>query len=59
MEAELGIPANRVTEIAAARRAITADSALLLADRFGTTPEFWMGLQMSYDLEQPRRAKAA
>lgn len=59
LAAELGIPANRVTEIIAGRRAITAETALLLGDRFGTTAEFWLGLQMAYDLEQARRARAA
>src|SRR5690349_1388852 len=59
LAAELGIPANRVTEIIAGRRAITAETALLLAERFGTTAEFWLGLQMAYDLEQARRARAA
>jgi plasmid maintenance system antidote protein VapI len=33
--------------------------ALMLAERFGTTAEFWMGLRMVYDLEQARRARAA
>jgi addiction module HigA family antidote len=56
LAAELGIPANRVTEIVAARRAITAETALLLSKRFGTTAEFWLGLQMAFDLEQARRA---
>lgn len=59
LAAELGIPANRVTEIIAGRRAITAETALMLADRFGTTAEFWLGLQMACDLEQARRARAA
>ena len=59
LAAELGIPANRVTEIIAGRRAISAETALLLGERFGTTAEFWLGLQMAYDLEQARRVRAA
>ena len=59
LAAELGIPANRVTEVVAGRRAITAETALLLADRFGTTAEFWLCLQMAFDLDQARRARAA
>ncbi len=59
LAAELGIPANRLTEIIAGRRAVTAETALMLAERFGTTAEFWLGLQMAYDLEQARRARAA
>ncbi len=59
LAAELGIPANRLTEIIAGRRAVTAETALMLAERFGTTAEFWLGLQMPYDLERARRARAA
>jgi addiction module HigA family antidote len=59
LAADLGIPANRVTEIIAGRRAITAETALMLGERFGTTAEVWMGLQMAHDLEQARRARAA
>jgi addiction module HigA family antidote len=59
LAAEPGIPANRVTDIVAGRRAITAETALLLAERFGGTAEFWLGLQMAFDLEQARRARAA
>jgi addiction module HigA family antidote len=33
------------------RRAITPDTALRLARYFGTTPQFWMNLQISYDLK--------
>jgi antitoxin HigA-1 len=46
----IGVPANRVSEIIAGRRAITGDTALRLAAAFGTTPEFWMGLQMRWEL---------
>jgi addiction module HigA family antidote len=56
---ELGIPANRVTEIIAGRRAVTAETALMLAARFGTSAEFWLGLQMAFDLERARQARAA
>jgi addiction module HigA family antidote len=59
LAAELGIPANRVTELIAGRRAVTAETALMLAERFGTSAEFWLGLQKAYDLELARRARAA
>jgi addiction module HigA family antidote len=59
LAAQLGISANRVTEIIAGRRAVTAETALMLAERFGTTAEFWLGLQTAYDLELARRARAA
>ena len=55
---DIGVPANRVTAILHGERAITADTALRLADRFGTTAEFWMGLQMAHDLEVARRGYA-
>jgi addiction module HigA family antidote len=38
---------------------VTAETALMLAKRFGTSAEFWLGLQMGYELEQARRARAA
>jgi antitoxin HigA-1 len=49
---ELGIPANRLTEIIAGRRGLSAETALLLSDRFGTTAEFWLNLQMLHDLNK-------
>jgi addiction module HigA family antidote len=52
---ELGVPSNRITEIVAGERAITAETAILLAERFGTTAEFWLNLQSAHDLEMARR----
>jgi len=46
----LGIPVQRVNEIVRGKRGVTPDTAWLLAQAFGTTPEFWMNLQMAYDL---------
>jgi addiction module HigA family antidote len=51
---ELGVPANRITEIINGTRAITAETALLLGRRFGTTAELWMNLQTAYALEEAR-----
>ncbi len=48
---ELKVPAPRVNEIVRERRAVTPDTALRLARYFGTTPEFWLNLQTSYDLK--------
>ena len=69
---ELRVPVTRISEILHGRRAITADTALRLARYLGTTPQFWMNLQTSYDLkiadkkigkqiarEVPRRKSAA
>jgi addiction module HigA family antidote len=47
----LGVPANRVSEILRGRRSITADTALRLGRWLGSSPQFWMNLQRSYDLE--------
>jgi len=46
----LGIPTNRITEIIRGRRGLTADTALRLGRWFGTSPEFWMNLQKTYEL---------
>lgn len=46
----LRVPVTRITEILRERRGITADTALRLARYFGTTPDFWMKMQISYDL---------
>jgi addiction module HigA family antidote len=51
----IGISPNRITEIVNNRRRITADTALRLGLYFGNSPEFWMNLQMHYDLKMARR----
>jgi addiction module HigA family antidote len=50
----LDVPANRITAILKEQRGITADTALRLAKFFGTTPDFWMSLQASYDVKKAR-----
>jgi addiction module HigA family antidote len=52
---ELGVPSNRITEIVAGGRAVSADTAIRLGERFGTSAEFWLNLQMAHDLEEARR----
>lgn len=47
---QLQVPPNRITQIIQGKRAITGDSALRLAHWFGNAPEFWMNLQVHYDL---------
>ena len=47
----LKITPARLNDIVRGRRGITADTAMRLARYFGTTAEFWMGLQLRYDLE--------
>ncbi len=53
----LDIPANRLTEMVAGRRGMTADTALRLSRYFATTPEFWMNLQSMFDLTTAVAAK--
>lgn len=51
---DLKIPHSRVTAIIRGRRAITPDTALRLSRYFGTSAEFWIGLQQEYDLRKAR-----
>lgn len=52
---ELRVPVTRINEILHGRRSITADTALRLARYLGTTAQFWMSLQASYDLKMTER----
>lgn len=45
------VPARRINEIVHGKRRITADTALRLAYYFNMSPQFWLGLQMDYDLD--------
>jgi len=49
---QTNIPQTRISEICKGKRRITADTALRLSKYFGTTPQFWLGLQDDYDLEE-------
>jgi len=55
----LRVPPRRINEIVLGQRGISADTALRLARYFGTTAEFWTGLQADYELRIARRAAAA
>ncbi|MBA3980726.1 MAG: addiction module antidote protein, HigA family [Alcanivorax sp.] len=46
------VPPRRINEIVHGQRAVTADTALRLARVLGTSPQFWLGLQADYDLEE-------
>lgn len=50
----LRVPAPRISELVRGRRGITPDTALRLARAFGTSAEFWMGLQAAHDLSLAR-----
>jgi addiction module HigA family antidote len=53
----IGVPVQRVNEIARGKRGITPDTAWLFAQAFDTTPEFWLNLQAMHDLARmkPKR----
>jgi len=47
----LGVSPRRINEIVHGKRSITADTALRLSRFFGTSAEFWLGLQADFDLD--------
>ena len=49
---EIDVPPNRITEIIRGRRNVTADTAIRLGRRFGTTAQFWLNLQDAHDLSR-------
>jgi addiction module HigA family antidote len=48
---DIHVPPRRINEIVNRKRRITADTALRLSRYFGMTPQYWMGLQVDYDLD--------
>ena len=48
----LGVPVNRVTMILNGQRGVSADTALRLARYFGTTAQFWLNLQKTWELRR-------
>jgi addiction module HigA family antidote len=48
---DIRVPARRINEIIHGKRRITADTALRLAKYFNMSAQFWLGLQMDYDLD--------
>lgn len=49
------VPANRISQILAGKRNITADTALRLGRWFGTGPQLWLNLQQAYELDLARQ----
>ncbi len=47
----INVPPRRINEIVHGKRRISADTALRLGRYFGTSPQFWLGLQTDYDLD--------
>lgn len=50
----LGVPIQRINEIIKGKRGISTETAWLLSEAFETTPEFWLNLQLVYDLTSNR-----
>ncbi len=56
---DLGVPSGRIVEILNRRRGVTPDTALRLGRYFGNSPQFWMNLQVQYDLAVAERKHGA
>lgn len=56
---QLRVPANRITQIMQGKRAMTGDTALRLGHWFGTSAQFWLNLQSSYDIRIAEKAAGA
>jgi len=54
----LHVPYQRINEIVNGRRGITPGTALRLAKYFGMSPDFWMNVQLRWDLFQARQTEA-
>lgn len=53
---QIGVPANRLSQIVRGKRSVTGDTALRLGHWFGMNPQFWMNLQVGHDLALARAA---
>ena len=57
LAAHLGVPVQRINELVRGKRGVTPETAWLLAQAFGTTPEFWINLQTAHDLARSRPSR--
>jgi antitoxin HigA-1 len=55
LASETGVSQTRISQIIHGKRGLSAETALRLAKFFGTSAQFWLGLQNDYDLEENRR----
>ena len=51
---DISVPANRISQVVHGKREITADTALRLGKYFGIEPEFWLNLQVRYNMKIAR-----
>lgn len=56
---QLKVPGNRISQIITGHRAITGDTALRLGHFFGSSPQFWLSLQATYDLHMAEEKMGA
>lgn len=56
---KLRVPGTRLHGIVHEKRSVSPDTAMRLGRYFGTTPDFWLGLQMSHDLSKAKMELAA
>lgn len=56
---KMGVPIQRVNTLIKGKRDVTPETAILLSQVFGTSPEFWMSLQSAHDLFLARQEMAA
>lgn len=54
---DIDIPQTRISQILKGKRRITADTALRFASYFGTTAQFWLGIQNDFDIEKEKEKK--
>ncbi len=54
---DIDIPQTRISQILKGNRRITADTALRFASYFGTTAQFWLGMQNDFDIEEEKENK--
>lgn len=58
LAAHIGVPVQRVNEIIRGKRGVSPETAWLLSQALGTTPEFWVNLQVAYGLSRSHPRKA-
>jgi addiction module HigA family antidote len=56
---QINVPPNRITQIIRGQRGISGDTALRLGHWFGTSPQFWLNLQSTYELNLARKLAGA
>jgi addiction module HigA family antidote len=54
LASHIGVPTQRVNELVRGKRGVTPETAWLLSKALNTSPEFWLNLQVAYDLAQSR-----